>query len=330
MSEQFQALVLRGDEKDYQAGLETLTLADLPPGEVLVDVEYSDVNYKDGLAVTGKGRIVRQLPLVPGIDLAGTVASSDDPRYRPGDAVVLTGWGVGERYWGGYAEKARVRGDWLVPLPEGLSTRQAMAVGTAGFTAMQCVLGLEAGQVDPAQGPVVVTGAAGGVGSIAVAILAGLGYEVHAVTGRPETHDYLRGLGASHFVDRAAMAEKARPLESAKWAGAVDTVGSTTLARVLAEMRDWGTVAACGLAGGFELPTTVMPFILRGVRLQGINSVTVPRAERLEIWQRVRHDLPLDKLEATVEEIGLAEVPVRAEAILAGRVRGRTVVRVKH
>lgn len=329
MTETFRALILRASgEKTYQAQFEDLPLEALPEGDVLVDVAYSDLNYKDGLAVTGKGKIARRLPLVPGIDFAGTVAHSDDPRYAVGDAVVLTGWGVGEGHWGGYAEKARVSGEWLVPLPAGLTPRQAMAVGTAGFTAMQCVLALEDGGVTPERGPVVVTGAAGGVGSIAVAVLAQRGYEVHAVTGRPETRDYLRDLGAADFIDRAAMAEKCRPLESARWAGAVDTVGSSTLARVLAETKDWGTVAACGLAGGFDLPTTVMPFILRGVRLQGINSVTVPRAERELIWQRIVRDLPLDKLEATVEEIALDQVPERAEAILAGRVRGRTVVRI--
>ena len=329
MSDTFRALILRADgDRSYVAQFEQLPLEALPAGDVLVDVAYSDLNYKDGLAVTGKGKIARVLPLVPGIDFAGTVAQSDDPRYRPGDPVVLTGWGVGESHWGGFAEKARVSGDWLVPLPAGLTPRQAMAVGTAGFTAMQCVLALEDGQVMPDSGPVVVTGAAGGVGSVAVAILARLGYEVHAVTGRPETHDYLRGLGAAGFIERGAMADKCRPLESARWAGAVDTVGSSTLARVLAETRDWGTVAACGLAGGFDLPTTVMPFILRGVRLQGINSVIVPRPQRLNIWERVVRDLPLDKLEATVEEVPLDAVPERAEAIVAGRVRGRTVVRV--
>ncbi len=329
MSDTFRALILRATgEKTYRAQLEDLPLTDLPPGEVLVDVAYSDLNYKDGLAVTGRGRIARILPLVPGIDFAGTVVHSEDPRYRPGEPVVLTGWGVGESHWGGYAERARVSGEWLVPLPAGLTPRQAMAVGTAGFTAMQCILALEAGGVTPGRGPVLVSGAAGGVGSVAVAILAKLGYQVHAVTGRPQTHDYLRELGASGFLDRAALAAPCRPLESARWAGAVDTVGSSTLARILAETRDNGTVAACGLAGGVDLPTTVMPFILRGVRLQGINSVTVPRAERLLIWERIRRDLPLAKLEATLDEIALDQVPERAEAILAGQVRGRTVVKV--
>lgn len=329
MNETFRALVLRAsDDRPYRAGLEELSLADLPDGDVLVAVEYSDLNYKDGLAVTGKGKIVRSLPLVPGVDLAGTVVESDSERYRPGDRVVSTGWQVGEKYWGGYAQRARVRSEWLVPLPEGLDTRQAMAVGTAGFTAMQCVLALEDGGVEPGGGPIVVTGAAGGVGSVAVAILSRLGYEVHAVTGRAETHDYLRGLGAAVLLGRDEMSTPPRPLESARWAGAVDTVGGVMLARVLAECRDWATVAACGLAGGHDLPTTVMPFILRGVRLQGINSVSVPYEQRGEIWGRVARDLPLDKLEETVEVIPLAAVPERAEAILAGRVRGRTVVDV--
>lgn len=327
MTDSFKALVLRAkDEKTYTAAIEQLTDSDLPEENVLVEVDYSDLNYKDGLAVTGKGKIVRSLPLVPGIDLSGTVLESDDPRYAPGDKVVLTGWSVGEKYWGGYSRHQRVRGDWLVPLASGLTTRQAMGVGTAGFTAMQCVMGLEDGGVTPDKGPVVVTGAAGGVGSVAVAILAKLGYEVHAVSGRPETHDYLRELGASVFLSREEMAAPPRPLEKARWAGGVDTVGGVMLARLLAETHQWGVVSACGLAGGHDLPSTVMPFILRGVRLQGINSVTVPVEERKRIWARIAEDLPLDKLESTIEEVALEEVPERAEAILAGKVRGRTVV----
>ena len=284
MSELFRALVLRNaGDRGYRAGFEDLTVEDLPEGDVLVDVEYSDLNYKDGLAVTGRGRIVRDLPLVPGVDLAGRVVTSKSDLYRPGDAIVSTGWHVGEKYWGGYAQKARLRSEWLVPLPEGLDARQAMAVGTAGFTAMQCVLALEDGAARPDGGPVVVTGAAGGVGSVAVAILAGLGYEVHAVTGRAETHAYLRDLGASALLTRDQMTAAPRALESARWAGAVDAVGGVMLARVLAECREGATVAACGLAGGHDLPTTVMPFILRGVRLQGINSVTVSLAQRRKI-----------------------------------------------
>jgi acrylyl-CoA reductase (NADPH) len=301
---------------------------DLPAGEVLVGVDYSDLNYKDGLAVTGRGRIARVLPLVPGIDFAGRVLESQDPRYRPGDRVVLTGWGVGERHWGGFAQRARVKADWLVPLPAGLDTRQAMAVGTAGFTAMLCVMALEDAGVRPGGAPIVVTGAAGGVGSIAVALLARRGHAVHAVTGRTETYDYLRRLGAVEILDRAAMAAPCRPLETQRWAGAIDTVGGSTLARVLAETHEDGTVAACGLAGGADLPTTVMPFILRGVRLQGVNSVTVPYATRLAAWERLVEDLPLDKLEAMTTVIPLAAVLDWAPKIVDGQVRGRVVVDV--
>lgn len=329
MTETFRALILRESPAGgYGCQLEQLRSDELPPGDVLVAVDYSDLNYKDGLAVTGRGKIARVLPLVPGIDFAGRVLESADPRYRPGDAVVLTGWGVGERHWGGFAQRARVKADWLVPLPAGLAPREAMAVGTAGLTAMLCVLALEQGGVMPGAGPVVVTGAAGGVGSAAVAILAKLGYAVHAVTGRAETHDYLRSLGASALLGRDAMAAECRPLESQRWAGAVDTVGGTTLAHVLAEMVENGTVAACGLAGGAALHTTVMPLILRGVRLQGVNSVTVPYAARLSAWERVVSDLPRDKLEAMTTVVPLADVPAWAEKIVAGQVRGRVVIDV--
>jgi acrylyl-CoA reductase (NADPH) len=329
MSESFRALILRETEGGrHAARLEQLLLDDLHAGDVLVAVQWSGLNYKDGLAVTGKGRIARVLPLIPGIDLAGRVLESRDPRYAVGDAVVLTGWGVGERHHGGYAARARVKGDWLVPLPQGLDTRAAMAVGTAGFTAMLCVMALEEGGVSAGSAPVVVTGAAGGVGSVAVALLARRGHEVHAVTGRAETHDYLRALGAGQVLDRGAMSAPCRPLESQRWAGAIDTVGGSTLARVLAEMREDGTVAACGLAGGTDLPTTVMPFILRGVRLQGVNSVTVPYARRLATWERLVEDLPLDRLEAMTTVIPLAAVPEWAQKIVAGQVQGRVVVDV--
>lgn len=329
MTDSFRALVLReSGGGGHAARLEQLMLDDLPAGEVLVAVDYSDLNYKDGLAVTGRGRIARVLPLVPGIDFAGRVLESQDPRYRPGDRVVLTGWGVGERHWGGFAERARVKADWLVPLPAGLDTRQAMAVGTAGFTAMLCVMALEEAGVRPGGAPVVVTGAAGGVGSVAVTLLARRGYAVHAVTGRAETHDYLRALGAAEILDRAAMAAPCRPLETQRWAGAVDTVGGSTLARVLAETCEDGTVAACGLAGGSDLPTTVMPFILRGVRLQGVNSVSVPYARRLAAWDRLVEDLPLDRLEAMTTVIPLAAVLDWAPKIVDGQVRGRVVVDV--
>lgn len=329
MTDSFRALVLRETEGGrYAARLEQVMVDDLPAGDVLVAVDYSDLNYKDGLAVSGRGKIARVLPLVPGIDFAGRVIGSDDPRYRVGDRVVLTGWGVGERHWGGYAQRARVKADWLVPLPAGLDTRQAMAVGTAGFTAMLCVMALEDAGIRPGGAPVVVTGAAGGVGSIAVALLARRGYAVHAVTGRTETHDYLRGLGAAAILDRAAMAAPCRPLETQRWAGAVDTVGGSTLARVLAETYEDGTVAACGLAGGGDLPTTVMPFILRGVRLQGVNSVTVPYAKRLAAWERLVEDLPLERLEAMTTVIPLAAVLDWAPRIVDGQVRGRVVVDV--
>lgn len=329
MTDTFRALVLRETEGGkYAARLEQLLVDQLPAGEVLVAVEYSDLNYKDGLAVTGRGKIARVLPLVPGIDFAGRVLDSHDPRFRAGDLVVLTGWGVGERHWGGFAQRARVKADWLVPLPAGLDARQAMAIGTAGFTAMLCAMALEDGGVRPGGAPVVVTGAAGGVGSVAVALLAGLGYEVHAVTGRPETHDYLKTLGAAQILDRAEMAAPCRPLESQRWGGAVDTVGGTTLARVLAEAHESSTVAACGLAGGTDLPTTVMPFILRGVRLQGVNSVTVPYEQRLAAWERLVEDLPLARLEAIATVIPLTAVPEWAPKIVDGQVRGRVVVDV--
>ena len=329
MTDTFRALVLRETEGGkYAARLEQLMVDDLPAGDVLVAVDCSDLNYKDGLAVTGRGKIARVLPLVPGIDFAGRVLASDDPRYRAGDRVVLTGWGLGERHWGGYAQRARVKADWLVPLPSGLDARQAMAIGTAGFTAMLCVLALEDAGVQPGRAPVVVTGAAGGVGSIAVALLAHRGYQVHAVTGRVETHDYLRALGAAEILDRAAMATPCRPLEAQRWAGAVDTVGGSTLARVLAETYEDGTVAACGLAGGGDLPTTVMPFILRGVRLQGVNSVAVPYAKRLAAWERLVEDLPLDLLETMTTVIPLAGLLDWAPKIVDGQVRGRVVVDV--
>jgi acrylyl-CoA reductase (NADPH) len=323
----FKALVLRQADKQTVAQIETLSTTDLPDGDVLVAVEYSGLNYKDGLAVTGKGKIVRQFPLVPGIDLAGTVLESASPDYKPGDKVVLTGWGVGERYWGGYSQRQRVRSNWLVPLPAGLDTRQAMAIGTAGFTAMLCVLALEQAGVSPsADKPVLVTGASGGVGSVAVALLARLGYKVTAVTGRPENQDYLRTLGASGFVGREDMVAPARPLEAQRWAGAVDTVGGKILARVLAEIDYGGSVAACGLAGGTELPTTVMPFILRGVALLGVDSVMCPLPRRRQAWARLAHDLPMGMLEHITQPATLEQVPRLAEEILAGKVRGRVVI----
>ncbi len=323
----FKALVLTQEGKKTVAAIQQLTLDDLPEGDVLVAVEYSSLNYKDGLAVTGKGKIVRQFPMVPGIDLAGTVLESSSPDYRAGDRVVLTGWSVGERYWGGYAQKARLQSHWLVPLPAGMDTRTAMAIGTAGFTAMLCVMALEgAGILPGGDKPVLVTGASGGVGSVAVALLAKLGYVVHAVSGRPETEGYLRELGAAGFVSREEMSQPSKPLEAQRWAGAVDTVGGAMLARVLAEVDYGGAVAACGLAGGADLPTTVMPFILRGVKLLGVDSVLCPSARRRQAWARLVHDLPHNALGHMSHVAALEEVPRLAEDIIAGRVRGRTVV----
>ncbi|MCC6000579.1 MAG: oxidoreductase [Pararhodobacter sp.] len=325
----FKALVLeQGEDGLATAGIQTLEDNALPAGDVTVAVEYSTVNYKDGLCLSPKGGgLVRQYPHVAGIDLAGTVELSDDPRYAPGDKVVLTGWRVGEVHWGGYAQRARLRGDWLVPLPQGLDTRQAMAVGTAGFTAMLAVMALEDHGLVPGAGPVLVTGAAGGVGSVAVALLAALGYEVAAVTGRPETADYLNDLGATRIVPREELAETVkRPLESETWAGCVDAVGGAMLARVLGQLQYGASVAALGLAGGAALPTTVIPFLLRGINLLGIDSVMQPREARLRAWERIARDLPLEKLDAMVQTATLAEVPKLGADILKGKVRGRVVV----
>jgi acrylyl-CoA reductase (NADPH) len=303
--------------------------ASLPQGNVLVSIEYSGINYKDGLIVTGAGGLVKRYPHVPGIDFAGSVLESRDPAYRPGDRVVLTGWRVGEVQWGGLAQRASVNGDWLVPLPAGLSTRQAMAVGTAGLTAMLAVMALEAHGLNPASGEVLVTGAAGGVGSVATAILAKLGMQVVASTGRAGTHDYLKALGATAILDRSPFAEPPkRPLESERWAGCIDSVGGITLARVLAQMKYGGSVAAVGLAGGSQLDHTVIPFLLRGVNLLGIDSVMCARARRIAAWNRLRNDLPLNHLEAMTVEIPLGQVPEQAAQILKGQVRGRLVVDV--
>jgi len=331
--EQFKALVLDQDDGDVHASIKELSPDALPAGDVTVAVAYSSLNYKDGLAVTGQGKIVRAYPMVPGIDLAGTVAESRSPDYKPGDEVVLTGWGVGERHWGGYAELARVKSEWLVPLPAGLSLRQAMGLGTAGFTAMLAVLALEENGLRPGtagERPVIVTGAAGGVGSVAVALLARLGYTVAASTGRPDLHDYLKGLGANQLVERATLAApSSRPLESEHWASAIDTVGSATLASLLRTTAYGGSVAACGLAGGSDLPTTVLPFILRGVNLLGIDSVLCPPERRRAAWERLARDLPAGALERITQVAPLADVPRLAGEILQGRVRGRVVVDVR-
>ena len=322
-------VVTKDDDGQTSAAVSPLTLDDLPAGDVVVAVEYSTVNYKDGLCVGPGGGLVRTYPHVPGIDFAGTVETSDHPRYAPGDKVVLTGWRVGEVHWGGYAQKARVQGDWLVPLPGGLSTRQAMAVGTAGFTAMLAVMALEDHGLAPDRGPVLVTGAAGGVGSVATAILATRGYEVAAVTGRPETEEYLRGLGARQIVPRADLAETVkRPLEAETWAGCVDAVGGAMLARVLGQVKYGGSVAAVGLAGGAGLPATVIPFLLRGVNLLGVDSVLQPYPNRLRAWERVAADLPLNKLEEMIQPAVLADLTDLGAKILKGEIKGRVVVDV--
>ena len=326
----FDALVVDKDEDGkISAAVTQIDEADLPEGEVTVAVEYSTVNYKDGLCIGPGGGLVRNYPHIPGIDFAGTVEKSDDARYAPGDKVVLTGWRVGEAHWGGYAQKARVKADWLVPLPDGLDTRQAMAVGTAGFTAMLAVMALEDHGLKTGDGPVLVTGAAGGVGSVATALLAKLGYEVAGVTGRPETESYLRDLGASRIVPREELAETTkRPLEGETWAGCVDAVGGAMLARVLGQMKYGASVAAVGLAGGAALPATVIPFLLRGVNLLGIDSVMQPYENRLRAWERIARDLPMDKLEAMVQPATLSDLPGLGADILKGQVRGRVVVDV--
>lgn len=309
------------------ARLVELSDADLPDGDVTVDVQYSSLNYKDGLAVSGKGRIARTLPMTCGIDLAGVVVESSCPHYEPGDEVVATGWGMSETRPGGYTHRQRLPASLLTARPEGLTLQQSMAVGTAGLTAMLCVMALEGAGLRPGgDGEVLVTGAGGGVGSVAVALLAGLGYQVAAATGRPSTHDYLRGLGATTIVDRADLATPGRPLDKERWAGAVDTVGSQTLATVLAQTVYGGAVAACGLAGGNDLPTTVLPFILRGVRLLGVDSVMCPADTRVEAWRRLGAELPLAQLDAMTTVEPMSQIFALADRILAGETRGRVVV----
>ena len=324
----FKAVLIEKDEAGYRAGVTEVDDAALPEGDVTVRVAYSTLNYKDGLAITGKGPVVRKFPMVPGIDLAGTVEASSHAGIAVGDAVVLNGWGVGEAHWGGLAQRARLKGDWLVPLPAAFTPRQAMAIGTAGYTAMLCVMALERHGVTPASGEVLVTGANGGVGSVAVALLAKLGYTVVASTGRPQEADYLKTLGAAEIIDRAQLSAPGKPLAKERWAGAVDTVGSHTLANVCASTKYRGAVAACGLAQGMDFPSSVAPFILRGVTLAGVDSVMAPRAERLEAWRRLAQDLDVAKLELMTHEIGLGEAVATAAALLEGRVRGRVVVDV--
>ena len=324
----FKALLLEQQEKQTLATITHIDEAQLPEGNVTVAVKYSSLNYKDGLAITGKGKIVRQWPMVPGIDFVGTVLDSADPRYQAGDEVVLTGWGVGEGHWGGMAEKARVNADWLVPLASGLSPLQSMQIGTAGLTAMLCVMALEEAELTPDQGEILVTGASGGVGSVSVALLAALGFSVVAATGRDANHDLLLKLGASRVISRDELLTPIRPLDKQLWAGAVDTVGSSVLAKILSQVNYNGAVAACGLAGGFDLPATVMPFILRNVRLQGVDSVMCPFARRQQAWQRLAQLLPAGFYEQACEEVILEEAPEAAEKIMDGKITGRVVIKV--
>lgn len=322
-----QALLLEQQDGKTLASVQTLDASRLPEGDVTVDVHWSSLNYKDALAITGKGKIIRNFPMIPGIDFAGIVRASEDPRFHAGQEVLLTGWGVGENHWGGLAQQARVKGDWLVAMPQGLDARKAMVIGTAGFTAMLCVMALEEAGIHPQDGEIVVTGASGGVGSTAVALLHKLGYQVVAVSGRESTHEYLKRLGASRILPRDEFAES-RPLEKQLWAGAIDTVGDKVLAKVLAQMNYGGCVAACGLAGGFALPTTVMPFILRNVRLQGVDSVMTPPERRAQAWQRLVADLPESFYSQAAKEISLADAPKFAEAIINNQVQGRTLVKI--
>ena len=322
-----QALILEQQDGNTVASVQALDESRLPEGDVTVDIDWSSLNYKDALAITGKGKIIRNFPMAPGIDFAGHVHSSEDPRFHAGQQVLLTGWGVGENHWGGLATQARVKGEWLVPMPAGLDGRKAMIIGTAGFTAMLCVMALEDAGIRPESGEIVVTGASGGVGSTAVALLHKLGYQVVAVSGRESTHDYLRQLGASRILGRDEFAET-RPLEKQIWAGAVDTVGNNVLAKVLAQMNYGGCVAACGLAGGFALPTTVMPFILRNVRLQGVDSVMTPAARRAEAWERLVRDLPESFFTQSATEIALSQAPEYAGKIMDNQFHGRALVKI--
>lgn len=328
MSDTFRALQVSKTDDDLKAEIKDLGMGDLMEGDVTVEVAASTVNYKDGLAITGASPIIRKFPLIPGIDFSGTVTASDNASFKAGDKVVLNGWGVGEGHHGGYAGMARVKGDWLVKLPDTISLERAMAIGTAGYTAMLCVLGLEKQGVKPGDGDVLVTGAAGGVGSVAIALLSKLGYRVIASTGRASEEAYLKDLGAAEIIDRKELSEAGRPLGKERWAGAVDPVGSHTLANVLAQTQYGGTVTACGLAQGPDLPATVLPFILRGVKLVGIDSVMAPKAIREEAWARLGKDLDLKKLDAMTTKAGLGDVPQLAQDILAGKVRGRVVVDV--
>ncbi|MEE4377410.1 MAG: MDR family oxidoreductase [Candidatus Competibacteraceae bacterium] len=324
----FKGILIEKDDAGYRAALKEIDETQLPEGDVTLRVSHSTLNYKDGLAITGKGPVVRKFPMIPGVDLVGSVEESSHPDYQVGDSVVLNGWGVGEVHWGGLAQKARLKGEWLVPLPQQFTPLQAMAIGTAGYTAMLCVLALEHHGVTPDKGEILVTGAAGGVGSVAVAVLSKLGYTVVGVSGRPEESDYVKNLGATEVLDRSAFSSQGKPLARERWAGAVDVVGSHTLANVCATTKYRGVVTACGLAGGMDFPATVAPFILRGVTLAGIDSVMCPRPDRLVAWQRLGTDLDISKLSLITNEIGLAEAVPMASKLMDGQVRGRVVVDV--
>ncbi|MET3615743.1 putative YhdH/YhfP family quinone oxidoreductase [Rhizobium aquaticum] len=329
MSGTFNAMVIDAVDGKPKAGFRTLKVTDLPDHDVLVEIQFSTLNYKDGLAVSGKGRIARRTPLIAGIDLAGVVVESRSPHWKPGDRVVVNGFGLSETEWGGYSRYQRLKPEWLMKLPEAFSFEQAMAIGTAGYTAALCVNALERwGAIKPGEGEVLVTGAAGGVGSVAISLLSARGYNVTASTGRPETHEYLAGLGATAFVDRASLAEKGGALQKERWSGAVDSVGSTTLANVLAQTNYGGAVAACGLAGGADLPATVMPHILRGVALLGVDSVMAPMALRQAAWQTLADHLDRDRLAAMTTVEPMSKLPELAEAIVAGQTRGRVVIDV--
>uniref|UniRef100_A0A7C2B892 Oxidoreductase n=1 Tax=Pseudomonas graminis TaxID=158627 RepID=A0A7C2B892_9PSED len=322
----FKGILINKDNHGYRAEVTDIDDSQLPEGDVTVRVSHSTLNYKDGLAITGKGPIVRQFPMVPGVDLAGTVEDSSDPDFKPGDQVLLNGWRVGEGHWGGLAQRARLQGKWLIPLPSAFTPAQAMAIGTAGYTAMLAIMALEKNGVTPDKGDVLVTGANGGVGSFAIALLAKLGYRVVASTGRLGESDYLTSLGAAEIIDRATLAEPGRPLAKERWAGAIDSVGSHTLANICASTRYWGTVATCGLAQGMDLPASVAPFILRGVTLAGIDSVMRPRQDRIDAWARLARDLDVSLLPLISREIGLSEVVETAHLLMDGQVRGRIVV----
>ncbi|WP_163372821.1 MDR family oxidoreductase [Endozoicomonas acroporae] len=324
----FKALVLNQQDNNTVVSIEQLDESTLPAGDVIVAVDYSSLNYKDGLAITGKGKIIRDFPMVPGIDYAGQVISSSDDRYQPGDSVILTGWGVGENHWGGMAEKASVPANYLVSMPAGLDSRKAMIIGTAGLTAMLCVMALQDAGITPEKGEILVTGASGGVGSVAITLLDQLGYQVVAASGRPENSDWLKAIGADRVIDRAELLEPARPLEKQLWAGAIDSVGSKVLAKLLAQVDYQGAVAACGLAGGFDLPTTVMPFILRGVKLLGVDSVMCPIEKRTQAWNRIVELLPESFYSDAAKEVSLDAVPELAEAITNGQVTGRTLIKL--